>query len=131
MAWEFVQNRGTGSRHYGEAWKTLPSVSISKTGFAVNVPFMQAFGLKPGLSIMVGFDSDRRKIGFKVCTDTDSCALGFRLTEHKCQSGYCSYRIGHERLTKRFPDAIGHIYRAHLNPNERIIEVQISPENMV
>jgi hypothetical protein len=133
MAWEIVHKGGSGGKPKGEAWNSVPAIAFNKTGITMNRPFCDVFGVKKGTYIMRCADRSRRVIGLKVVPDGDSlmdaCKVDYA-TNGKGTGTQCM-SISGNHLAKLFPDCIGRIYRAHLNPGERIIEISLAPNNTI
>ena len=133
MAWEVVTRKASGRNRYGANWHKYPCVSVGKTGLALNEMAQEVFDLKVGCRVFVLFDAVRRIIGIKKAINGEDLEGAYALRRHNSNGKKASTTLGCfcSTLTKRFSDCHGRAYRAHLNPGERIIEVSLSPENVV
>jgi len=108
---------------------------MTKAGFTMNKPFIEAFGIVKGQYVRVAFlaTDKTRKLGIKLVPLDDPkqnipgnlrvLANNFHGKEDKTLHVCCS------GLTKRLPDCWKRAFRARLNSGERIIEIDLSPNN--
>ncbi len=129
MAWETVEKRPQGGGNYGIGWKKYPCVAVHKDRITLNDMFLQAF-IAGANSLMVMVDEEKRLIGLKVPVKDDSYQGAFTIQKPGGKKGN-SRSVACKRVGRRFPDACGRAYRAHLNPGERIIEIELSPQNEI
>lgn len=130
MSWENVEKKAIGrGRKRGGLWNTVPAVAITKTSLFCNSVFESAF-LNGRRGALVMIDRDAKRIGIKVPGEQDDSA--FKWQQASCKSKkhkYCFITV--KKIQATFPDCIGYDYRAHLNPKERVIEIDLSPENRI
>ena len=130
MAWEKIERRVVGgAMQYGADWARLPAISLGRSGLSLNRAFCDAFGLKRDGAVEMLVDREGRKIGIKVIANGDVNTTFFRLRRSSNKSRTCS--ITNKAVPRMFPDCVGRAYRAHLNPGERVIEIELSPENQL
>lgn len=126
MAWESIVASHGGSRH-GTDWKIVPAVSLSKTNLTFNKPAVETFRIKRGSYVRLLFDPDRRIIGVKIIPTGDSLVGAYKVGADKNGRGNLS--ITCKQLCVRVSDCWQRAFRCHLNPGERIIEIELSPDN--
>ena len=141
MAWEKVEKTGRGmtSRRTAQ-WYEVPCVSLGKTTLVFNEKFRDAFTNGEFRGVYILIDKDRRVLGFKIPTKEQIQTESGWYSVSNSHKGYKNagksfasksfYTSSTKRFAKEFPDCVGHAYRAHLNPEERIIEVSLSPANV-
>lgn len=131
MAWEQLERgNGPGGFSRPKQWRECPCVKINKTGMTINKSFVEAF-MGDSSHVLIFIDQVNRRIGFKVAEGGESNAYRLSTIHAKKKKGSGSKHIGKDTFGKKFPDCVGYIFRAHLNPGERVIEVDLSPENRV
>jgi hypothetical protein len=131
MSWQEHHKESRGGMRARE-WDTVPAASVTKHGMTFNGPFVTAFGLNPGNYIRLMFDLENRKIGIKVIPNGENITQAFKLQFCKGKSTVSrALHVTCQSLMRRFTDCTGRVYRAHLNPGERIIELALTPENVL
>jgi len=134
MAFEIIRKGagGNNSRNLRE-WTERPCVGIGKTVLSFNKCFEDMFAGGSLTALYVLFDEERRTVGFKVPSkdqierDSGWYAVG---RNGKKSSHNRVYLNGCPKLLRRIRDCVPNVYRATLNPEGRIIEVRLHPENM-
>ena len=130
--WELIERKSTG-RHskYGKQWDQVPAIGITKAGFSLNRKFCDAFCGK-STAVLVLIKRSARKIGLKMVLngEFDPAAFSIRLNSPKKSQGGARI-VSCKAAGVAFPDAVGHGYRAHSSADGRVIEIEISPENML
>lgn len=127
MAWEPIRPRGFRNLTiYGIEWTTIPCVAIRKTGFTFNKHFMFNFGIEIPSYIKIFADKEKLILGFKR-SDEASGAYRFTATNAKTQKG--TALVNCKEIGLLFPKYIGHAYKARLNTESQIIEVELSQDN--
>lgn len=138
--WEPIEKcRAGGYSRYGNGWGTHPAMGVNKTGFSFNAPFVAAFVKKFPSAALFAVDREQRIIGIKIVDENDPAFLeGYILTTTQKRKGggrsddkprvvYVTCKA----LSELFFDAQGCAYRAFRTPGNGLIEVEISPSNMV
>jgi hypothetical protein len=127
MAWEVIEAANRGGV-YGAEWKTTPAVSLSSTCVVFNKPAADTFRLRKGQYVRVLFDSSRRIIGLKVVPAGETIEGAYKVGGEKdCKN----LSITCKTLCNKVQDCWKRAFRCHLNPGERIIEVDLSPDNQL
>lgn len=121
MAWEKVIKKQSNFQMRPVAWTEVPCICINKSQIALNHKFMTSYGLKQGDMLELLIDREGYRIGFKK-QDPDTDTPGFRVSGPKAPNQHARY-INCKQAASAFPDRRGRVYRATLNPGERIIEV--------
>ena len=133
MAWEKMTSLKRGRLGtYGPDWRALPSIAVNKSGISFNGPAVEMFGLIPGKRIDVLYDSESRKLGFRLVGIKEPVEGSFVLSNVKV--GVKSQqvtKISVQRFIKRIPDCIGHAFRLFLNSKTGIIEAGLATDNML
>lgn len=126
MVWETIEKRYSCKGPYGVRWKDYPAVSITKGGLTFNQKFCEVFGVHKGGYVEILKDVERRLVGVKILQrDADG---GFKVSNNKARKGV-SRHITITTLAKVFPDCCNKAFRAHLNSENRIIQIDLSPDN--
>lgn len=133
MTWEFYEGSGRfGQRGYGNNWDKYPAIAVNKGGFTVNAMAAETFGMKAGQYVRVAMHSERRAVGFKVVPNGDSLIGAIKIQPNSGgNKGSKTLKIQCAPIARKIPDCHRRAYRAHLNAGERIIEVDLSPDNML
>ena len=129
MAWQQVQKRDYfGENRLPKGWQEYPCIRINKSQVTLNKSFMETFGRGKIKGMFLLFDEERHCVGFKVPNGEED---GWFTIQHPKDKGKPCFMQIAQKILKKFPEALGNVYRAHLNPEYRIIEIEISPNNMV
>lgn len=129
MAWKELRKNSFGrSAHRGAQWSSVPCVSVIKNGIGFNQQFLDAFGLIDGSLVLVFIDSEKRMLGLRQATSGEDESFAYKIGRGQKSKGKTFYMTC-GRISRAFPDCVGHAYRAHLNPGERMIVIEMSPDN--
>ena len=142
MAWETYSKsrRGGGGALRPNDWNVRPMVRIGKTTIAFSPGFIDLYAHGKLTGVFLLFDEERRIIGFKVPSadqleDPNAGWYGAGQQKKKGKNGQPTgngiYLSGCPRLLKRVRDCIGNYYYATMNPEGRVIEVRLHPDNVV
>lgn len=139
MSWEELRKKSYGrGGTFPREWSERPCVAIRKTVVVFNGKFSELFANGKLKAVYVLYDDGRRCLGFKVASEDqiENDRGWYQVVSSQVRKGKTSGRnkskyLNIERITKKyFSDCIGGVYRAQLNPEHRIIEVSLSPENL-
>ena len=112
----------------------IPPIAIIKDGITFNQKFVDAYGLIVGSGLFVFVDKEKRRIRFKISDDNgDAIPSGsFRIQASSGKTRHCSTKkITAKRIPQTFPDCVKRVFRAHMNPADKVIEVSLAPDNTV
>jgi hypothetical protein len=135
MTWETISIKTSGNRgaKYGDEWWTVPAVSVTKGGLTFNQKFQEAFDCHVGSRILIHFDKEGHRLGFKIANGSDELlGSGTLRLSGKSNTGSKGTAISlacKASLINRIIDCMGYAYRAHLNAGERLIEMSLDPKN--
>ncbi len=125
MKWIESGVRGNSSKP--PEWLEVPCVTVGKTGVTFNKKFCEAYGVSHGSRLMIGYDRENFKIGFRTPRDGEAGHLVVPSGGNKGSIG-TSFKLAGKSIANVFPDRIGRTYRATLNPEQRVIEVDLTEE---
>lgn len=131
--WEIVEKKQVGCLSlHGEQWRTIPAVAVNKTGLSMNAPFVSAFA-KHSTAVLILVAKDQRKIGLKFIPHGEFDPTAFKFSAIKSgKKGGSGSRSCHCKIVgERFPDCVGRAYRAHVDASGKVIELELTPENML
>ena len=132
--WQKVTKGVTGRGAKPDSWYTVPGISLGKTTIAFNEAFQSAYmNGKKSVGAFMFFDLESRKIGFKIASPEEiergDGVFNIALTSKNKKSK--SVYLASKKAGDKFPDCLGKQFRCHLNAGERIIEVDLSPDNIM
>ena len=123
--WEIHEKKHGGGKGK-KGWREFPAISIGKTNVSINALAMEAW-LETANQVIICFAKGERKIGIKPIPVDEEVPEAYRLQKKETMVGVLTVK----EIQIRFPDAIGHCYRAHMNGRGTIIEIELSPENQI
>ena len=129
--WIAVERKPMGrGQFYGEQWGEVPAIAINKSGLTLNQKFVEAFITpRKASQVLVFISKEERKLGLKPISDYDHEAFALSKTG---SSSYSKSRLCHcKEAGKLFPETIGRAYRAHLDIRGAVIEIELSPQNLL
>lgn len=135
MAWEEIKRSRFGnSARRGNEWYSVPCVSVTASGIGFNRHFLDAFGVKEGGLLLVFIDKEKRLLGLRQATTDEDQTFSYRITrsskkQQKVVKVPKTFYMNCKRIPAAFADCTGYAYRAHLNPGERMIVCEMSPDN--
>lgn len=130
MSWEKLEKEISGGRKNDGRWNTLPMMGINKGTLSINGIFCQTFGIDEKSQIGVFLDRKNRRIGIKVCTDEEKAREEGWRVQFAADQSKKSASVGIKKVAKAFPDCVGKIFLARLNPGERVIVAELGPAPM-
>jgi len=132
VMWEQIAKNAVGpSGHWGSEWHVSPCIALTKTTLSFNYPSQEAYGIKAGGEFSLHIDKDSRKFGIRLENTTDGSNFIFRRSSKNSKHKKAVVVANNKLLTKVWPDAVGRAYRTFLDRDTKIIEVSVSPENVV
>lgn len=130
MSYEWIKKVSGGRNVRVQGWIQFPAVAFTKHGITFNLPFLAAFGLRRGNRIMFGFDLLSRKLGIKILAQGDPVECGYKVQANAASLDGHTLNVACKGLVTTLPaDCRGRSYRAQLNPGERVIEIDLTPQN--
>ena len=128
--WEPIDRKQRGGHGcYGEGWLKYPAVSITRSGITFNV-IASDLWLTAATQIFVLVDKGNRVIGIKAVPRGEEQPDAFAIPIARKGEG-TARGISIKKIPNIFADCVGHAYRAHMNGKGTVIEVDLSPDNMV